>query len=184
MSDATDKARPAYMDESWFALFESACAAHGVTAVAQRLDVTRTCASMVKNGIGPYGTGKASTARFAARVRQYLDGAFECPFLTTFAGEPRLITGEQCRGFAYREPPTSNPHEGRHWRACRTCPQRVPAPRHWDEQAARFIDPASLKAARSAVSTAQRAASKTAVAAADAVATQPTTAPEGAGEAE
>lgn len=164
------------MDEPWFPVFERACDAHGVTAVAQRLDVTRTCASMVKNGIGPYGTGKASTARFAARVRQFLDGAIECPFLTTFAGEPRLITGEQCRSYAYREPPTSNPHEGRHWRACRSCAKRVPAPRAWDEAAACFVPVHALKAPRRSA----RDVSQTAVAAAD---FQPTTAPDGAGEA-
>ena len=171
------KQRPQYMDQAWFGIFERACEAHGVSHVAQRMDITRTCASMVRNGIGPYGSGKASTARFAARVLQFLDGAFECPFLTTFTGEPQLITGEQCRGYAYREPPTSNPHEGRHWRACRGCDKRVPAPKLWDEAKCSFVDPDSLKAARNSTRTDR----KTAVAAAD---VQPPTAPlDGAKEA-
>lgn len=129
-----------YMTEPWFDLLRSACQAHGVSGVAQILGVSRPAVSMVLNGCGPYGRGQASTQQFGRRVQQFFDGTFECPFLTQFTGEPRRITGTQCRDYAYREPPTTNPHEGRHWRACRTCPQRVIAPSHWDEARGHFID--------------------------------------------
>lgn len=128
-----------YMDEPWYAQLTAEVRATNQTVVAARIGLSRSALTQVLNGSGLYGSGGAGTGPFARRV-QAMFAKFECPFLSAFTNEPRWITGEQCRDFAYREPPTANPHDGRHWRACRGCERRVPAPRGWDEAAGRFIE--------------------------------------------
>lgn len=121
-----------YMDEPWFRLFAAEIAATSMQRTAQRLGVTTGCVCLVANGAGLYGTGAAGTAKFGRRVLMML-GRIECPFLSATTGEPREISGDQCRDYAYREVPTGSPLATRHWRACRDCERRVPPPRGWDE---------------------------------------------------
>lgn len=133
-----------YMAEPWFAALQAEVERSSVTAAARRLGVSHAAVSMVLRGAGPYGDGTAGTSRFAARVAQML-GQVRCPFLSSVTGEANFISGDQCRGYAYRETPTSSPLATRHWTACRSCSERVSAPRGWDEAARQFID---LKAVR------------------------------------
>lgn len=127
-----------YMQEPWYALLMSRCAG-GVTRtlIAKQLGLSSTTLSMVINGTGPYGDGRASTAKFADRV-VHTFGRYACPHLTEQAGESRVITAEECRAFAHCEPPTGRPRAMQHWQACRKCPhaaasappiERAPAPR-------------------------------------------------------
>jgi hypothetical protein len=139
-----DVTRLPYMSEPWFQLLAAEIARTSCQAVADRLGVSRAAASMVYRGAGAYGTGEAGTERMAERVLQML-GDVECPFLSATTGEPTRISGDQCRGYAYREAPTSSPLASRHWQACRRCERRVSAPRGWDEAAGRFIDLAQLR---------------------------------------
>ena len=131
--------RQPYMDESWYAVLTQAVADSTMTAVARRLDVSRGAVSQVLNGTGLYGSGQANTARFGERVMKMLS-QMRCPFLSDTAGEERFISGEECRAYAYREAPTNSPMANRHWRACRDCVARVPAPRNWDERSLKFIE--------------------------------------------
>ena len=136
--------RPAYMAEPWFELLAAEIARTSVTAVAARLDVSHAAVSMVHRGGGAYGTGAASTRRFAERVQQML-GQLACPFLAQTTGDETYISGDQCRAYAYREAPTASPLQTRHWQACRSCALRVSAPRGWDEATRKFIDLDALR---------------------------------------
>ncbi len=91
---------PSYMQEPWFALLKSRCVGAVQAHIAKALGISATSLSMILNGTGPYGEGKASTARIAERV----------------------ITAEQCRSIAHRLPPTGSPRDMQHWQACRKCP--------------------------------------------------------------
>lgn len=153
-----------YMSEPWYALLAAEVERTSMQAVADRLDVSRAAVSMVYRGAGAYGTGEASTVRFAKRVLQLL-GDVTCPFLTMTTGEVQTITGDQCRSYAYRAAPTSNPLATRHWQACRKCDRRVSAPRGWDEATCTFVD---LDALRDQIKRASKGSrEQTAVAAAD-----------------
>jgi hypothetical protein len=128
-----------YMSEPWYALLRAEVERTSITAAALRIGVSRGAVSQVLNGTGLYGTGEADTRRFGLRVMQMLSKVM-CPFLTQTAGEDTWISGDQCRGYAYRECPTNSSLATRHWTACRGCPTRVSAPRGWDEQGHRFIE--------------------------------------------
>jgi hypothetical protein len=117
----------AYMREPWFAVLQAAVKARSGKAVAAELDVSGGMVSMVLNGKGAYGTGKASTARFAAVVMERLNvQAWECPHLTKWSfGKPFVISLEQCRRFAhYRKTPQSY-EDGQHMKACQQCPHKA-----------------------------------------------------------
>lgn len=147
-----------YMREAWYALLAREVDASSLVAVARRLGVSHGAVSQVLRGTGLYGDGAAGTRRFGQRVLEILEISIECPFLTQFTGEPRRISGPQCRDYAYREAPTANPHDGRHWRACRTCEQRVLPPRGWDEARGCFVDSSALRKRRAAKTAAAVAA--------------------------
>lgn len=121
------------MQEPWFALLMSRCTA-GVrrTHIAKQLGLSSTTLSMVINGTGPYGEGKASTAKVADRV-VHTFGRYACPHLTEQAGENKVITAEECRAFAHCAAPTGSPRAMQHWQACRKCPHAAssapPVPR-------------------------------------------------------
>lgn len=116
--------QPAYMQETWFAQLLAAAQATSRAEVARRLDLSGAAISQVLNASGLYGTGGASTTRIAEKVRHVL-GNFVCPHLTEQHGEERVISGDQCRSFAHREPPTGSPKDLAHWQACRSCPHRA-----------------------------------------------------------
>lgn len=98
-----------------------------ISKTAARIGISRPALSQILNGIGPYGTGRASTKRIAERVLTTI-GMIVCPFLSEYHGSEQRITGLQCREYAYREhPPTNSPREMQHWRFCQICPNRVPA---------------------------------------------------------
>lgn len=138
-----------YMAEPWYALLQQAVRDSSMTAIAARLDVSRGAVSQVINGTGLYGTGSAGTKRFGERVMKMLS-QMRCPFLSETAGEQRFISGEECRAYAFREAPTNSPLANRHWRACRECPSRVPAPKNWDEKSLRFVDLRAIERANTA----------------------------------
>ena len=113
---------PSYMQEPWFALLKSRCVGAVQAHIAKALGISATSLSMILNGTGPYGEGKASTARIAERVT-HTYGRYVCPHLTEEEGGiERVITAEQCRSIAHRLPPTGSPRDMQHWQACRKCP--------------------------------------------------------------
>ena len=110
----------------WVAILRADIAVTGsISKTARRVGVSRPALSQILNGIGPYGSGKASTAKVEEKVMRTI-GLVTCPFLSGYHAEPRRITGLQCREYAYRpNPPTNIPREMQHWRACRDCDKRV-----------------------------------------------------------
>lgn len=114
------KHRPAYMSEPWFHGLLHEIKNSTQRAVAERLGVSRPTLSVLVNGLGEYGNGGAKTDRFEMRYRQ----AFEqipCPH----TGETVGI--QHCRGKALQHPPTHNPLQLNHWKACQDC-QYKPMP--------------------------------------------------------
>lgn len=116
--------RPDYMDEPWFAMLQAATGSVTRAELSRRLGVSGPTISQVLNASGLYGTGKASTARLAERVRHVL-GSFECPHLSGQSEQPRIITGDQCRSYAHRDAPTGSPQDLHHWQSCQQCPHRA-----------------------------------------------------------
>ncbi|MGB6053773.1 MAG: hypothetical protein WBG17_00890, partial [Burkholderiaceae bacterium] len=106
-------------EPEWLRIVRDDIAASGsIAKTAARVGISRAALSQIINGIGPYGTGKASTERVAKRVMNTI-GRIVCPFLTAYHGKETRITGLECRDYAYRvNPPTNSPREMQHWRAC------------------------------------------------------------------
>lgn len=93
----------------WLQMLQDAVKASSQTAVAVRLNVSRTTVSLVLAGKYP---GK--TDRVAARVMDVF-GQVKC----THTGQPIALT--VCVSYANRRAPLNNPFEMTHWRTCRTC---------------------------------------------------------------
>lgn len=110
-----------YMDEAWFALLEQACRQSSRTEMARRLGVAQPTVCQVLNGSGLYGTGQAGTARIAEKVVHLL-GQYACPHLSEQNGMQRVISADECRVYAHRNPPIGSPRDLAHWQACRKCP--------------------------------------------------------------
>lgn len=122
-----------YQQEPWFALLLSRTDGTQRSQVAKQLGISPATLSQVLNGSGLYGTGQASTERIADKVTHTF-GRYTCPHLTEeAAGEPQVVTAEQCRGYAHSAPPTGSPRAMQHWQACRQCPHKAasapPVPR-------------------------------------------------------
>ncbi len=100
------------MNKDWFALLEKAVAETSKTAVAERIGISCTAISLVMNGKYP-----AKTDKIAARVLDVF-AVVNCPYLG------QEITQAECAAHAGRAIPTSSPRAVRHWKACRTCPNR------------------------------------------------------------
>lgn len=116
---------PAYMTEPWFALLQSRCQGAVQARVAKQLGISGTALSMVLNGTGPYGSGSASTSRFADRV-VHTFGRYPCPHLSSEAGGvERVITADECRAYAHCPPPTGSPRAMQHWQACHQCAHKA-----------------------------------------------------------
>ncbi len=97
-----------------------------IVQVAEKIGVSRSTLSQIINRCGLYGTGKASIAAIVAKTMASL-GTYECPHMQQAGRAEYMVTGVLCRAYAYREPPTNNATEIRHWRACQECPKRPPA---------------------------------------------------------
>ena len=93
----------------WLQMLQDAVKASSQTAVAVRLNVSRTTVSLVLAGKYP---GK--TDRVAARVIDVF-GQVKC----THTGQPIVLT--VCVSYANRSAPLNNPFEMTHWRTCRKC---------------------------------------------------------------
>lgn len=115
-------------EAQWIAIVRADVAASGsINKTAKRIGVSRPALSQILNGIGHYGTGKASTAKVEEKVMNTI-GMVACPFLSEYHGAEHRITGLQCREYAYRaKPPTNVPRDMQHWRSCQGCPKRVNA---------------------------------------------------------
>lgn len=96
-------------DTNWMAMLQKAVDEGTQTAVAKRLDVSRTTVSLILSGKYP---GK--TDRMAARVVRVF-GQVQC----THTGQ--LIEQTVCVSYATRSVPLNNPLELSQWRACRNC---------------------------------------------------------------
>ncbi len=114
-------------EPQWMTILrEDLDATKSITKTAARVGVSRPALSQILNGIGPYGTGKASTDHIAKKVMSTI-GMVACPFLSDYHASEQRITGLQCREYAYRvNPPTNSPRDMQHWRACQGCEKRVP----------------------------------------------------------
>ena len=113
-----------YMQEGWYSLLRTRCTGAVQASIAKQLGISAVALSMVLNGKGPYGEGKARTDHIADKVIHTF-GRYICPHLTEeSAGEEKVITAEQCRAFAHRFAPTGSPRDMQHWQACRKCPHR------------------------------------------------------------
>ena len=122
-----------YQQEPWFALLLSRTEGTQRSQVAKQLGISPATLSQVLNGSGLYGTGQASTERIADKVTHTF-GRYTCPHLTEeAAGEPQVVTAEQCRGYAHSAPPTGSPRAMQHWRHACQCPHKAacapPVPR-------------------------------------------------------
>ena len=117
------------LEAEWMRILRADIEATGsISKTAKRIGVSRPAISQILNGIGHYGSGRASTARVEEKVMHTI-GMVACPFLTEYHGAEHRITGLQCREYAYRDnPPINNPREMQHWRACQGCEKRVKAP--------------------------------------------------------
>lgn len=114
--------RMPYMDEAWFALLEQACRPPSSrTEIARRLGIAQPTVCQVLNGSGLYGTGQAGTARIAEKVVHLL-GQYACPHLSEQHNAQRVISADECRVYAHRNPPIGSPRDLAHWQACRKCP--------------------------------------------------------------
>ncbi|CAN5437350.1 hypothetical protein BH10PSE18_BH10PSE18_18850 [soil metagenome] len=116
---------PDYMAEPWFALLQSRCLPGQRSKVAIALGISAPTLSQVLNGSGEYGKGSAGTGRIADRVIHTF-GRYPCPHLTAeSSGEVVVVTADECRGYAHREPPTGSPRAMQHWQACHQCPHKA-----------------------------------------------------------
>ncbi len=109
--------KPDYFNAAWFNDLVSEVNATSVTAVAAKMGVARSSLSVLVNGIGAYGSGKACTYNMEKRYRQ----AFEqiaCPHTGSVIGMT------VCRDMALRAAPSHNPIQMMHWQACQSCPNK------------------------------------------------------------
>lgn len=94
---------------NWLDLLKHAVASSSITAVADKLDISRTSISLVLSGKYP-----ASTNKISAKVLD-LYARLTCPHTHI------EITHGECRTLATRRVPTSSPQAMRYWRACQSC---------------------------------------------------------------
>ncbi|MGA8147793.1 MAG: helix-turn-helix transcriptional regulator [Gallionellaceae bacterium] len=94
---------------NWFELLQNAVGSSSITAVAEKLDISRAAISLVLSGKYP-----AKTDRIAARVLDTY-ARLTCPHTHI------EITRAECRAASTSSVPTSSPQAMRHWRACQSC---------------------------------------------------------------
>lgn len=93
----------------WMNLLRDAVAKTSITAVSEKLGVSRTAISLVLSG-----KYQAKTDRVAAKVLDVY-ARLTC----THTGAE--ITHADCRQMSASAVPTSSPQAMRHWRACQGC---------------------------------------------------------------
>lgn len=93
----------------WLTILKLAVEATSMTAVASKLEVSRTTISLVLSGKYP-----AKTDKIAAKV---LDMFARITCVHTCVE----ITHAECRALSTSAVPTSSPQAMRHWRACQSC---------------------------------------------------------------
>lgn len=112
--------RPAYMSAPWFEQLVREVKASTQAKVAERMGISRVTLTIFLNGKGEYGNGGAKPDRMEMRYRK----AFEqllCPH------DGATVGVQHCRSKALGTPPTHNPLQLGHWKACQACQFR-PAP--------------------------------------------------------
>lgn len=113
-------ARPAYMEADWFQGLVREVKASTQKAVAERMGIARVTLSIFMHGKGEYGNGGAKPDRMELRYRRAFE-QLSCPHNGDQVGV------DHCRAVALRSPPTHNPMQLAHWKACQVC-QFKPAP--------------------------------------------------------
>lgn len=94
---------------NWLTLLQQAVTATSMTAVADKLDVSRTTISLVLADKYP-----AKTDKIAAKVLDTY-ARITCPHTGM------EITYAECRQLSTSAVPTSSPQAMRYWRACQSC---------------------------------------------------------------
>lgn len=97
------------MTADWMTLLRDAVEKSSITAVAEKLDISRTALSLVLGGKYP-----AKTDRIAAKVLDVY-ARLVCPHTGID------ISHAECRETATGATPTSSPQAMRQWRACQGC---------------------------------------------------------------
>lgn len=97
------------MSADWKALLDDAVEKTSITAVALKLDVSRTTISLVLGNKYP-----AKTDKIAAKVLDVY-ARLICPHTCA------EISHAECRELSTSAVPTSSPQAMRHWRACQGC---------------------------------------------------------------
>lgn len=113
---------PAYMLTDWFRGLTREVEASSQTAVAKKMGIPRVSLTILLRGLGAYGTGRCSTARYERLYRQTFE-AITCPF------NGRPVDIEYCREKALQAAPTHNPQKLNHWKACQECQFKPAAPK-------------------------------------------------------
>jgi len=98
----------------WYAGFCRAVETFGAAEVAKRMGIGTSTVYVVKNGVGKYGKGTATTAVIEQRYRQTFE-QITCPYTGKSVGI------EICRENALRTVPTHNPLKLNQWKACQDC---------------------------------------------------------------
>ncbi len=115
--------QPAYMQAEWFNGLKKEISATSVTAVAARLDISRTTLSVFINGKGLYGSGGAKPDAIELRYRRVFE-----QLVCSHTGA--LVGVQHCREVALRPAPTHNPLQMVQWQTCQQCgykPAALPA---------------------------------------------------------
>lgn len=97
------------MNPDWKQLLFDAVQKSSITAVALKLDVSRTTISLVLANKYPAKTDKIATLVLDVYAR------LTCPHTGV------EISHAECRKQATSDVPTSSPQSMRHWRACQGC---------------------------------------------------------------
>lgn len=87
----------------------------GIQAVANKVGYSRSALSTYLAGTYPAG----STDKLEAAILKSLADRHACPHLR------REVSPAECRGYADRPMPMSNPAALRHWQACQDCAHRT-----------------------------------------------------------
>lgn len=114
----TERIHRDYMDEPWFALLESAVAAHPrrIAGVADDIGISRAALSMVmggRYGVSPDRPEGCSTAKIARAVIDHYDRP-DCPLVG------RVIDRSLCRMTSLRPQPRGGEALAR-WMVCQAC---------------------------------------------------------------
>jgi hypothetical protein len=103
-----------YMNSDWFKGLQREVANSTKLMLTRKMGIKRSRLSCVMNGLGAYGTGKASTVNIEQEYRRTFENV-RCPV----NGNAARI--EFCREIALCSAPTHNPRQMMQWQACQKC---------------------------------------------------------------